>query len=318
MVSTSDSIELKVSHVYLILGLFAIAMLLAFLYFVLYVETYSHKKLFSRENLMTPFNISLLVGILSLICYDFGQYALNKFSGGALSQQQQALIETVIDLCQALWGICYLSFSFVRSSTQLQFSFPRTFSSIKMAWMLSPVILLIPAFLALIKLIRFDAFAASGHSEFFWYQISQILCTILLATFDTIFLRCFILYLRQTQVDDSTPIDMRFLIISRYGVVSSGLCVVMIPLWVSNFTTYFTMSPGDENFWPNYVIITITYSCLMNFVFMILFAMKISLRILYDKTGGTDCRPSTLPRVKLPTKESTVRVSDSKDTIGNN
>ncbi|KAI9348203.1 hypothetical protein BDR26DRAFT_26860 [Obelidium mucronatum] len=114
-----------------------------------------------------------------------------------------------------------------------------------------------------------------GHSEFFWYQCSQILCTIILMGFDTIFLTCFVSFLRRTRVDDSEETDPKFLIIAKFGVVSTGLCILMIPLWTINIATYFTVPKAKYGIIFN--VVTAIYSCAMNLVVAVLFGMKLSL-----------------------------------------
>ncbi|ORY41040.1 hypothetical protein BCR33DRAFT_719132 [Rhizoclosmatium globosum] len=255
-----NDIDIKVSYVYIVLSVFAIAMLASL----------------RKEKVLNSFNVSLLTGTISLIGYDIVQYFLTRYDNGELSSQTQALLEVVVDSCQALWALSYLYFSFVRSSTQLDAMFPWTYKLVSSCWAVPLSIFLIPVLLAVIKLINIDAFKASGKSEFFWYQCSQILCTITLAAFDTLFLVCFVRYLRRTQVDLSVPIDPAFVLISRYGMLASGACFLTVPLWSTN-----------PYYWPFYLIETSAYSCLMNFVVAVLFAMKVSLRHMYDNVNSS-------------------------------
>ncbi|KAJ3289582.1 hypothetical protein HDU79_003936 [Rhizoclosmatium sp. JEL0117] len=283
-----NDIDIKVSYVYIVLSVFAIAMLASLVFFIGYFDIIFRSKQ-RKEAVLNSFNVSLLTGTISLIGYDIVQYFLTRYDNGELSSQTQALLEVVVDSCQALWALSYLYFSFVRSSTQLDAMFPCTYKLVSSCWAVPFSIFLIPVLLAVTKLINFNAFKASGKSEFFWYQCSQILCTITLAAFDTLFLVCFVRYLRRTQVDLSVPIDPAFVLISRYGMLASGACFLTVPLWSVSIGVYFLLPSRSTNpyYWPFYLIETSAYSCLMNFVVAVLFAMKVSLRHMYDNVTSS-------------------------------
>ncbi|KAJ3109128.1 hypothetical protein HK100_003335 [Physocladia obscura] len=156
--------------------------------------------------------------------------------------------------------------------------FRDSFEWIKLAWLAAPFPLMIPAVLAICKVINKNMFNRTGFSEFFWYQCSQILCVLVLASFDALFVTCFSRYLSRTcTTDDACEIDPKFLIISRYGIVANGMCLTMMVLWIASIIQYFVDIGRGNTFLVHFTIIAAIYGVLMVGVYIVLFGMKVAL-----------------------------------------
>ncbi|KAJ3356484.1 hypothetical protein HDU83_000834 [Entophlyctis luteolus] len=262
--------------IYVSLAILASALLLFLIIFIGVVElgTDADGKPRSSQGALTAFNLALFTGICALIGYDACQ-AISVYLSP--SDWRDYLLQFFSDLFQSLWGIMYLFFSFKRSYNQIRIMLKEHFDWIRVAWLVSPVPLLIPAFLAVCKLIDRKMFDRTGKSEFFWYQCSQILCIVILASFDALFAACFTKYLTRTLVDKSCEYDRKFLIISRYGTAANALCLTMIPLWVASIVLYFIDIAKNAAYLFHYNMFAVTIAVLMNAVYFILFAMKIAL-----------------------------------------
>ncbi|KAJ3354396.1 hypothetical protein HDU83_005321 [Entophlyctis luteolus] len=262
--------------IYVSLAILATALLLFLIIFIGAVELAPDLdgKPRNAQDVLTTFNLALFAGICALIGYDTCQaisICLNP------SGWLDYLLEFLSDLFQSLWGIMYLFFSFKRSYNQIRIMLKNHFDWIRVAWLISPLPLLIPAFLAVCRLIDRKMFDRSGKAEFFWYQCSQMLCVVVLASFDALFAACFTTYLTRTLVDKSCEYDRKFLIISRYGTAANALCLAMIPLWIASIALYFADIANNSPYLFHYNMFAVTNTVLMNAVYFILFGMKIAL-----------------------------------------
>ncbi|ORY41003.1 hypothetical protein BCR33DRAFT_719105, partial [Rhizoclosmatium globosum] len=289
---------------YVFLFIFSLLLLAVFLYFALYAEIFARKKPLSKQNLFTPFNISLFFINISLSMYTIC-HAIKLRSE---SKQQKHTLAFLIDLCQATFDICYLWFSLKRSANQLRVLYPSLFPLIQTAFLISPAPLLLPALLALIKIISPSIFLSL--SEFFWYQCSEILCTVIILAFDGLLITTFIQYLQRTRVSEES-VDLKFLIIARFGVVACSICGVMILLWVGNIWAYFAM-PAGETYATVNAAVTIVYSVCMCLIATVLVGMKVALhwqRCEEVRTEEKRLSGWNLKREVMRESEATLRIS---------
>ncbi|KAI9336366.1 hypothetical protein BDR26DRAFT_864997 [Obelidium mucronatum] len=120
-------------------------------------------------------------------------------------------------------------------------------------------------------------FSSDSNSNLFLRLLtgSQITAAATFIFLDSIFLFCFIKYLTHTQVDDDSPIDPRFLIISRYGCLASTLCLLLLACSIAyNITDLVFGGVGSS---LALVVLGMASGICATMVFLVLFCMKVAL-----------------------------------------
>ncbi|KAJ3029615.1 UNVERIFIED_CONTAM: hypothetical protein HDU68_011650 [Siphonaria sp. JEL0065] len=257
------------------LASFSTLLLLAFIVFVAFYEVYKGQKSFTWASVATPFNILSLIGITSSIGYNLLEALASRVEFDKPQMKKYRLGASVFE---AVWAISYLYFSWIRAEKQIQSIFPKTFRVIRALFNWSPVLVSLPTVLVAVQV--FVAIGGGGgggvteeeglfeHLQS-WSSVSGAATFILL---DCVFLFSFTRYLTHTQVEEDSPIDPRFLIISRYGCGASGLCLVLL-----SFSIAFSVTVETNGSMLVALGLGMVSAVLAPLVYFVLFCMKIAL-----------------------------------------
>ncbi|KAJ3082079.1 hypothetical protein HDU99_003710, partial [Rhizoclosmatium hyalinum] len=221
-------------NLYVGLSIATAGLIAIFLIYVFYYYIPDKEEPLSMRAVMTPFNIGLFAGLLSTIGYDIS-YALNmsqaladiytKFTATShlwysLNIKRNILF-TSSKIFRILWILSYLFFCWRRSHLQVQRIFPRFYKTIARIFFLSPILILSPIPFAIYQVVIPSAGAQSWS---YWIEMTSVL-TLLLC--DSLLLYCFLRFLSRTMTDKNAPIDPKFVIVSRMGILSVIPSIVM-------------------------------------------------------------------------------------------
>ncbi|KAJ3112165.1 hypothetical protein HK100_002433, partial [Physocladia obscura] len=211
---------------------FAVLLLVAFLLFVVYFVPPNTER--NWKTIGTPFNIGFFFGLLAILGNDiafvafYAQglsdiYSIYDAQAGLWfsSDAVRNFLSLIIEICQAIWSISYLFFSFKRSEPQIKYIFLKFHKIIRYAFLFSPVLILCPIPLGIAQIIQ--PTMAWGQLNY----IPQAVSVSAMVVLDLIFLFSFMSFLARTRVDRTTAIEPKFLIVSRFGFVSSGITIAI-------------------------------------------------------------------------------------------
>ncbi|KAI9333960.1 hypothetical protein BDR26DRAFT_867533 [Obelidium mucronatum] len=229
------------------------------------------------HRVLSPFNTATLFCFMANAVEDYCNVlvwqrgAISFVTTANLSVSQQYL-NLGAELFANLWAISYLYFCWMRSETILNDVWPKTVRWIRIAFYISPVLLLCPIVMRGLSLFGFneDAFTKpmdSLYSKYLFYL--QAVSASTLMAIDAILGLTFTRYIRKVYSDLSTSdISPRFLIISRYGIVASILCFLFAGMSITRLISTavaFTLE------------FRLTYSGCKHAVTILLLLMKVSL-----------------------------------------
>ncbi|KAJ3028173.1 UNVERIFIED_CONTAM: hypothetical protein HDU68_002319 [Siphonaria sp. JEL0065] len=158
------------------------------------------------------------------------------------------------------YEICYIKYSFARSSHIFEMVMPRIAPAMKVSTKISPIVMYVQVVPAILM-------AANVRSDLLLsiYFVLPYVSGIYTIFFDLGNLLVFAIYIQTTKMD-SQSIDPRFRLISQFGCVSSSTCILAVVIM---------LIPTENVFWfRNKSIIAIA---LLLLVMCILFAMKVAL-----------------------------------------
>ncbi|KAI8615512.1 hypothetical protein BC830DRAFT_1122356 [Chytriomyces sp. MP71] len=254
------SFQSKIYHeeteAWVLLGICGFSFLLLVFLLGFIAVIHQQNKTASFSNSATPFNVLCVLGILC--------NALFSFLEGTQILNPNAALNICARILESFWAITYLIFSWIRAEKQILSVFPSSFRAIRICICLAPCVLLLPPCVSIWSVVSKNE-DDRVETALGWLQVVAASCFI---TLDALFLRCFSSYLAHTQVDEDSPIDTRFLIISRYGCVASSLCLLMFL-----FALFHAIDP--QRWW----FLGIASACVAPLVFFTLVLMKVALHV---------------------------------------
>ncbi|KAJ3006804.1 UNVERIFIED_CONTAM: hypothetical protein HDU68_003882 [Siphonaria sp. JEL0065] len=281
----------------ILFGLMALASLelCIALVFILHVETLAKGIPWSRQNVATPFNLSLISMIASLIL-TFG-CRIPRILGHELSMSD--FFNTFF---VSTFEVAYLFYSWARAKAVVAKVFPSLVKVLKFLTMSSPVICLLQN-VPMGLLVWFpDAKAENNQNMFAFLVKTTQLCSavagILAVSFDVILLVSFIRFLRQTVSESKEVADKRFTIISGYG--SAGIVCLLTAL------AFYMMYNRNND--PMYMMTTYFFLLLTS---ALLLAMKISL--YHEKERKQSVHSALLKQIDV--EDSKVKPLNGVNTI---
>ncbi|ORY38777.1 hypothetical protein BCR33DRAFT_720458 [Rhizoclosmatium globosum] len=292
----SESTTLLQSQILFGASTFSLGLLLIVLAFIGYYEVWKAHKSCSWTTIGTPFNILLVLGISANTGYNFCEgMAVIRDGNFAVGNEEGRRWRVASGLLEAGWALSYLYFSWIRAEKQIQSVFPKSFRLIRYVFLASPVVLLLPTAIRVVNLVEADQDYFYTHLHAY-VQTAAAFAFILL---DCVFLYSFTRYLAQTQVEPDSPIDPRFLLISRYGCIASCLCLVLLGFAIFYSVGYDPMS--KEN-----AVVGLVSGLTAPLVFAVLFVMKI--KLLSQSSRELEIAKQRLMKAKLES-DATITVS---------
>ncbi|KAI9336361.1 hypothetical protein BDR26DRAFT_864992, partial [Obelidium mucronatum] len=292
---------------YLYLCLTGLIIILLGVYSVFVIYATVPESDWSLKAFLTPFNISFCLGFVSLIivdityaCYTY-QSLTNVYSEHDVSTQlwfsldsNLNLMYTIILTCNAVWAISYLYFSWRRSELQVRRLFPRYFSVAVYSFLASPLLILSPVPLAIMHIL----YPLSGFTNFSYTFQGVSACTLMLL--DGFFLFCFMRFLVATKIDQHSPIDAKFLIISRYGLAATVLCMI-----IGGISVYLITASAGLSY-SAMALYTAMTTILMHFVMLTMVLLKVGLyrQAQYDISQHSE-RIKTIQKMNESTQSGT-------------
>ncbi|ORY38773.1 hypothetical protein BCR33DRAFT_853756 [Rhizoclosmatium globosum] len=262
-------------HIYIGLLVIIVLLLVVYAAFV-YI---SHSKTNGSAiwmSITTPFNISFIIGFMSVITIDVTYLIYlqdtihNLYSVYNITAQlwfslesNQNILYTVILVANAIWSISYLYFSWRRSEMQVRQIFPHFYNYIAYAFLFSPILILSPIPAAILVVIN----PHSGVVAYMSYFSSVAAFTLLLL--DLVFLYAFLKFLSRT-TEDMTPIDKKFRIIATYGIA------VVVPMQgIACVSTYVASNPTLD--YHTMALLSSLISMFQHVVMLMMVMLKIGL-----------------------------------------
>ncbi|KAI9342854.1 hypothetical protein BDR26DRAFT_933368 [Obelidium mucronatum] len=179
------------------------------------------------QRIFAPFNISLFICLITSAIEDCANATIWKLSSLAFATSAnvmflQQCIYLVSEISSSIWCLSYLYFCYARSETILSNVWPNSVSYIRVGFFISPLFILSPI---VSQAVLISELAKWGDFENNVTFNLQALSAGVFLVFDVLLLSTFTRYIRQVHAAMSTAISPRFLIIARYGLASSFICM---------------------------------------------------------------------------------------------
>ncbi|KAJ3030586.1 UNVERIFIED_CONTAM: hypothetical protein HDU68_008479 [Siphonaria sp. JEL0065] len=240
--------------------------------FVIYfVLVYKFPK---EKTIITPFNISLIGGLMAFLCEDICQAVRQSARlHHHFENHMESPMSILIALFQTTGELFYLKYSWARSERQVQAVFPHSCKFWKFMLKWSPLDL----YSQLIAPIGTVWIGDDGASWIVYVDlITQLAGVVVVFVLDAIFFICFVKYLARTKAHHTESADPRFVIISTYGLIAASLFFCNLTLWT--FYTIVKLGNSFNGIWLDKVeILRASYVLLMSIIFMVLSGMKVAL-----------------------------------------
>ncbi|ORY27597.1 hypothetical protein BCR33DRAFT_858429 [Rhizoclosmatium globosum] len=259
-------------NVSIVMASFAFILIWVLLYYAIVEENVKMGSKVTLKTIFTPFTTLLLVMIIA----NLGEYVIEAllFDQYASSLVSTEILETIRTVCDCAGEYSYLTYGLLRADAIVKMIFPK-FQPIlkKLQRFAVPVAFLVEAGSRILAFVY--ATNILDNTILLVHYIVSAVNGLLIIFVDAVCLIAFIRFLRRIQ-EDVDSLDNRFIIISRYGIVSVIVCISALGFSIAYSFT-------QEETWS--LIIYLHFSAIV----LVLFLMK---RALLEDRKTTNEAPS--------------------------
>ncbi|KAI9324385.1 hypothetical protein BDR26DRAFT_275068 [Obelidium mucronatum] len=209
---------LSIVHASFTMASLSIIKLIWLIQFIVKHEVIGEGKKLTLQNVFTPFSTILFLMITCLFCL----YAV-KGIGLLLADTEESIPRGILfsieHFCSTAVLPCYVYYSYLRAGPIFDEVYPYTSKLVSRMVKLAPLLYFAQWIPFPLSRIQYKDPQVSLTLNFIADTISAV-NGVLLILFDIVCLTVFIQYLRSTQINEGNT-DSRFLIISRYGIMST-------------------------------------------------------------------------------------------------
>ncbi|ORY26423.1 hypothetical protein BCR33DRAFT_726286, partial [Rhizoclosmatium globosum] len=240
--------------------------------FIIVHEVIGRNKELNWKNIMTPVNVPLLLGTISLC----GAYTARGINSSKSLDIPWGYLFTFEQFFFATGELCYLRYSFKRSASLIRTVFsPSLQKGMGYMMALSPILVYFPLIPAVWRAFGPDTSEGSIISNTLNF-VGQILAGASICILDALFIVAFLRSLARTHLKGENP-NPEFHIIATYGMFACICCFASLALYISGI-----LSEEIEI----RAILELVAHITLDFVLLLMFLMKIAILRVKGNVSG--------------------------------